>query len=261
MTLHQAFAGALLDPQQACPAGLKTANGSDPAARFAVYRNNVLSSLVDALASSYPVVSQLVGEEFFRAMAQLYVQQQPPHSPLLVNYGDDFAGFIEGFAPASSLPYLAEVARLERLRVKAYHAADCAPVAAAQLAEVLAEPAQLQGLRLQLQPSLALLCSPYAVVSLWVAHQGELSIGAVLPLQAEQALIVRPQWAVRVQAISLGCAAFIDSLQQGLTLGEAAANGFAHEPDFDLSASLALLIQQQAISALLPTTDCLRSTL
>jgi hypothetical protein len=253
MKVQQTFASALLDPQQGCPAGLITANGSEPSARFAVYRNNVLSSLVDALAANYPVAGQLVGEEFFRAMAQLYVQQRPPCSPLLMNYGEDFADFVETFAPASSVPYLADVARLEWLRVKAYHAADCVPVAASQLAAALAEPEQLQGLRLQLQSALALVCSPYAVVSLWAAHQGEISIGAVLPFQAEQALIVRPQWAVQVLAISLGCAAFIDSLQQGLTLGEAASQGFELDPDFDLSASLALLIQQQAISALLPS--------
>lgn len=254
MSLQQAFAGALLDPQQACPAGLKTANGSDPAVRFAVYRNNVLSSLRGALVTTYPVLVQLVGDEFFQAMAQEYVQQAPPRSPVLVNYGDDFADFIETFAPASGLAYLADVARLEMLRVKAYHAADCAPVAAAQLAAALAEPEQLPGLRLQLQPALAVLCSPFAVVSLWAAHQGVLEVSAVLPFKAEQALILRPQWAVTVQAVSLGCAVFIQSLQQGLALGAAAANGFAQDPNFDLSACLALLIQQQAISAVLPAT-------
>lgn len=254
MTIQQAFASALLDPQQACPPGLVTANGSDPSARFAVYRNNVLSSLLDALASSYPVLCQLVGDEFFRAMAQVYVQQSPPRSPLLVNYGADFADFIASFAPASSLPYLADVARLEMLRVQAYHAADCAPVSVAQLAEVMAEPEHLQSLRVQLQPALAVLFSPYALVSLWAAHHGQLDIATVMPFKAEQALILRPQWDVTVQAISLGCGEFISSLQQGQTFGLAAANGFAAEPDFDLSASLALLIQQQAISALLPTT-------
>jgi hypothetical protein len=254
MTLQQDFARALLDPQQACSSGLVSANGSDPAQRFAVYRNNVLSSLVDALASTYPVLVELVGEVFFRAMAQLYVQQTPPCSPLLVTYGDDFADFVENFAPASELPYLADVARLELLRVKAYHAADCRPLAAAQLAAVLAEPQHLQHLRVQLQPALAVLCSSSAVMSLWAAHQGLLDIATVMPFNAEQALILRPQWEVTVQAISLGCAHFISSLQQGLAFASAAEHGFAVEPDFDLSASLALLIQQQAICALLPST-------
>jgi hypothetical protein len=255
MSLQQAFARALLDPQQACPAGLISANGSDPALRFAVYRNNVLSSLVDALASTYPVLCQLVGEEFFRAMAQLYVQQAPPRSPLLVQYGEDFADFVETFAPTASLPYLADVARLEVLRVKAYHAEDAAPIAMAQFAAALAAPEHLQALQLQLQPGLAVCSSPYAVVSLWAAHQGQLEIATVQPFKAEQALISRQQWEVTVQAISLGCASFILGLQQGLAFGVAAANGFAADPAFDLSASLALLLQQQAICAVLTNID------
>lgn len=253
MTMQQAFARALLDPQLACPLGLTSANGCDPALRFAVYRNNVLSSLVDALASTYPVVCQLVGDEFFRAMAQRYVQQSPPRSPLLVDYGAGFAEFVETFAPAAKLPYLADVARLELLRVKAYHSRDAAPVGITQLAAVLAAPEQLQVLRLQLQPALALCCSPYAVVSLWAAHQGRLDIASVLPFHAEHALVTRVQWDVMVQGVSKGCASFIRSLQQDLPFGIAAANGFAADANFDLSASLALLIQQQAICALLPT--------
>ena len=252
MTLQQAFAHALLDPQQSCPPGLLSPNGADPALRFAVYRNNVMSALIDTLASTYPVLQQLVGERFFRAMAQRYVQQAPPCSPLLIEYGADFAEFVARFAPASQLLYLADVARLERLRVKAYHAADDTPVASAQFAALLAQPAHLAQLRLQLQPALAVLCSPYAVVSLWAAHQGLLDIATVMPLQAEQALVLRAQWEVTVQAISLGSAHFIRALQQGLSFAAAAAEGFAVEPSFDLSASLALLIQQQAICAVQP---------
>ncbi|MBK6864396.1 MAG: putative DNA-binding domain-containing protein, partial [Ideonella sp.] len=45
--MSAAFARALLQPDAPCPAGLKTWNGSDPAKRFAVYRNNVVVSLVD----------------------------------------------------------------------------------------------------------------------------------------------------------------------------------------------------------------------
>nr|BFE90967.1 hypothetical protein GCM10020185_15030 [Pseudomonas brassicacearum subsp. brassicacearum] len=65
MSDQRTFAAALLDPRKACPPGLVSANGADPQSRFAVYRNNVLSSLINALADNYPVVTQLVGEEFF----------------------------------------------------------------------------------------------------------------------------------------------------------------------------------------------------
>ena len=69
---QSAFADALLDPARPCPPGLRTWNGSDPARRLAVYRNNVVSSLIDALADTFPVVQRLVGTEFFRAMAGVF---------------------------------------------------------------------------------------------------------------------------------------------------------------------------------------------
>ena len=173
MSLYADFAAALLAPEGACPEGLVTANGSDPAVRFAVYRNNVQSSLVDALADSYPVLVQLVGAAFFRAMALVYVRQAPPRTPLLVDYGGDFADFVEGFAPAASVPYLAAVTRLERARVQAYHAADSQPLTAEQLTAALAKPETLGDLRLSLHASVAVLSAPYALVSIWQAHHGD----------------------------------------------------------------------------------------
>jgi len=124
---QHAFASALLDPARPVPSGLATWNGSDPVARFAVYRNNVVVSLVAALADTFPVVRELVGEEFFTAMARLYVAEQPPLSPVLAHYGDGFADWVVQFEPAAAVPCLADMARLERARVRAYHAAD-APV-------------------------------------------------------------------------------------------------------------------------------------
>ena len=113
MTTHADFAAALLDPEAALPAGLVVWNGSDPAHRFAVYRNNVTSALSDVLADSFPVTQQLVGEEFFRAMARVFLRRSPPSSPMLSAYGEGFPAFVEDFAPARAVPYLADVARLE----------------------------------------------------------------------------------------------------------------------------------------------------
>ena len=71
--LQPDWAAALLDPERPAPPGLRAWNGSDPARRFAVHRNNVVASLVSALADGFPVVQALVGEEFFRAMAAVFV--------------------------------------------------------------------------------------------------------------------------------------------------------------------------------------------
>ncbi|MGY4535123.1 hypothetical protein ACVW0Y_004276 [Pseudomonas sp. TE3786] len=241
------FASALLSSSGAIPEGLHCGNGSDPAARFAVYRNNVLSSLINALADSYPVLEQLVGVEFFRAMALQYVQNNPPRSRLLVQYGDDLAAFIEQFAPARALPYLADMARLEALRIRAYHAADALSLSHAELASAFAASPEPAGLRFQLHPSLQLLASSFAVRSLWAAHQGELAIETVDPYQREYCLVLRQHLDVLVIALDAPSSTFITQLQAGVPLGTAAA---ACPADFNLSAALALLISHGAIIAL-----------
>jgi hypothetical protein len=246
MSTQSEFSAALLDVRLPCPAGLCSSNGADPASRFAVYRNNVQSSLINALADGYPVVAQLVGEEFFRAMAATFVQQQPPQSPLMSRYGEAFADFIDAFEPASSVPYLADVARLEHLRTQAYHAADADPVRPEQITAALAAPQGLSDLCFTLHPSLHLLHSPYAVVAIWAAHQQQPSLEGIEIHQGQHALILRNGLEVEVFAIDYGASVFIRHLINGQPLLAAAENS----PEFDLSQTLALLIARNVITHL-----------
>lgn len=245
------FAAALLSSEAACPPGLVTWNGSAPDMRFAVYRNNVIVGLVDALADSFPVTQELVGDAFFRAMAREFVRAAPPRSPVLALYGAGFAGFIDSFAPAASLPYLADLARLEYLRVLVWHAADAAPVADAALAAALARPDELPELRFMLVPALRLLASRHAIVSLWAAHQSEaaaLELAAIDTGQAEAALICRRHLDVAIYRLPPGAAAFVAALQAGKAFGAAAGAALAANPEFDPAATLALLLGAGAIA-------------
>ena len=250
MNLHDDFAKALLEPELPCPDGLFSSNGADPASRFAVYRNNVHSSLINALATAYPVTLQLVGDAFFRAMASVYVQAHPPTSPLISEYGSTLAEFIQGFEPAASVPYLADVARLERLRVCAYHAADCQPLDQHAVLQALQGQADLGTLRLQLNPSLGTLDSPYAVVAVWAAHQIEGGLATLNPWHAQGALVLRQGLTVKVFAIDSGSVTFIKSLGRGTSLEKAVEQALATAPEFDLHQCLTLLISHNAITHL-----------
>ncbi|NUU36803.1 DUF2063 domain-containing protein [Pseudomonas sp. C2B4] len=251
MSTLAAFAAALIDTQRACPEGFFSTNGADPASRFAVYRNNVQSSLINALADGYPVVRQLVGDAFFRAMAQAYIRSRPPRSPLINNYGGDFADFIEGFEPASCVGYLADVARLERLRVRAYHAADAQPLSHEQIAATLSDPSTLDGLNVVLHPSVNVLRSAFAVVAIWSAHQGTNTLEGLDPSQGQHALVLRNDLHVEVFSIDAGASAFIHGLQSGQALSQAIAGA----PAFELEHTLALLISHQAITSIHPTKE------
>ncbi|WP_347904504.1 DNA-binding domain-containing protein [Pseudomonas purpurea] len=252
MSLQSEFSKALLTPEPVCPSGLFSANGADPASRFAVYRNNVQSSLINALIDGYPVLVQLVGDAFFRGMAQCYVRQCPPGNPLMSDYGNDLADFIEGFLPAATVPYLADVARLERLRVKAYHAADAEAVEPGQIAAAIGDPEALARLRMDLHPSTFTLNSPYAVVALWAAHQAETPPQDLAPYHPQTALVLRNGLEVEVFAIDTGSMTFIRSLQDNRPLGLAVADAQDAAPAFNLSQCLALLIGHNAITRLHP---------
>jgi hypothetical protein len=253
MSGQQDFVDALFDTDNACPDGLTTWNGSDPGRRFAVYRNNVMVSLIDALADTFPVTQELVGEEFFRAMAKLFVLAHPPRSPILAYYGQEFPAFVAAFPPAAPVPYLADVARLEMLRVLAYHAADAAVLTMEEISVALADVSTLPGLRFVLHPSVAVLPSQFAVVSLWGAHQGLMDIAAVNPAVPQTALVVRIGLDVNIVGIDAATGHFIEQLRQGATLAQAAAasaSAIAEFDQFDLAASLGVVMRWQTIAAL-----------
>lgn len=248
---HQGhFAAALLKPVPACPPGLTVWNGSDPAHRFAVYRNNVIVSLIDALADTFAVTQELVGEAFFRAMARQFAYANPPSSPLMAFYGEAFPDFVERFPPAAGVPYLADVARLEFLRVRAHYAADLTPVRPEAIAALLNDDEAPAPLVLQIHPAVGVLDSPAAVVSLWSAHQVTGSFAPLIPDTPETALVLRSGLHVEVMSIPRAAGVFIDALRRGLALNRSLAEGQSVDTDFDASLPLGLLLQKGAITAL-----------
>src|SRR5258708_29310981 len=130
----------LFDPAYGTPADLTGPNGKGAVKRYNVYRNNVTVSLIDALAAVFPATQRITGAAFFRAMARFHIRATPPRSPLLFEYGRDFPRFIETYEYAQPMPWLADVARVARAWLDAYHAADADPLSAATLGSFPPEP-------------------------------------------------------------------------------------------------------------------------
>lgn len=218
------FSAALLDPALSPPA-INGRNDRDRERRFDVYRNNVVASLVNALAATFPVVHALVGDEFFRGMARIYVAESPPRSRVVADHGAGLPAFIAGFAPAAGLPYLADVATAEWLQLRAYHDADAAPIARDAYTALLADPDRLSRLRVGLHPACRWLSSGFAVASLWHAHQAPTPDLSLIDLdQPQDVLIARPVFDVHVVAMPPGGSAWLDALSRGKTLADAFAD-------------------------------------
>ena len=241
------FVLALLDPDRATPPMVAGPNGKAARKRYNVYRNNVTVSLINALVTVFPATQRITGANFFRAMARFHVRATPPTSPLLFDYGRDFPDFIERYEYAQSMPWLADVARVERAWLDAYHAADAEPLAPRALASIpwerLAETVFVP------HPAARILRSRFPAVTIFAANRRAGPAGRIEATEPEDGLVTRPGLEVIVRRLPPGGAAFLTRLIAGEPFGTAAAAALAESREFDLPANIAGMLEAGAFTA------------
>ncbi len=235
--LQEDFSAALAG---AAPSGVGLRGDPELGARrFAVYRNNVRLMRINALTAAYPLIRNIVGEEFFTGLARQYAIGHDSESGDLNEYGEWFGEFLQAFEPARELPYLAvDVARLEWSVHCAYYAADAAAFDPARL---LAVPEERWGeLRFRLHPAHALLRSAWPLARIrevnLPGYTGEMAVdfsGTESFIQ-----VTRPDYDTMVASLGAGEFAWLDALACGLTLDQALQRAAASQPDFDLAQAL-----------------------
>jgi hypothetical protein len=218
------------------------------AARLRIHRNHVLRSLGTALSATFPTVQALVGDEFFRSMARMFVAGDLPLQPVLSEYGEGFPRFVEGYAPAGGLPYLADIARLDWALNVAFHSPAEPRLTSADLASIPVE--QLPARSVSLAPGAAVLRSIYPIDRIWAAAQPRASNETVdLEAGSSRLLILRHPDDAGFVSLSEGEASFLEALAGGHTLEEAAGLALATDAVFDLSPSFARLLHLQVFAA------------
>ncbi|MEI6000434.1 putative DNA-binding domain-containing protein [Paraburkholderia bengalensis] len=237
---QSAFVAGLLDPLVSAPDDVVARDGKSVVARYNVYRNNVTVSLIDALAAIYPAVQRITGVDFFRAMARFHIRAMPPVSPLLSEYGRSFPSFIEDYKYAQQMPWLGDVARIERAWLDAYHAADF-PVITHDIFAAI-EPDLLASLRFTVHPATRIVRSAYPALSIFAMNRREGPVSPICSAESEDALVTRPEQDVLVSVLPPGGAAFLTELSDGVPLGAAVSAAFDDSPCFDLQANLAGMI-------------------
>ena len=182
----------------------------------------------------------------FSATASAFLEAHAPRTRSLALFGGEFPGFLGGFPPAESLPYLPDVARLERAWLEALHAADAAPLAPAALAELGETLAEAH---FAAHPAARIVTSDYPIVDLWRANQpgvdpGQRSLEAI----AQGALITRPRLGVEVRVLSPARAAFGSSLLAGQDVVTAYERASQIDGCFEVTAAFRELLVAGAFS-------------
>jgi hypothetical protein len=241
------FADAVLNPSLSKPASVIGPNGKAADKRFNVYRNNVAYSLVEALGKNYPAVKAQCGVTRFTDAALLYLGEHPPRSKMMFELGGNFAAWLDGFAPAKAqMPWLADLAKLERAWLDAYHAADAEPLDPALFSAIA--PDDLGNVRFVKHPAAAIIRSEFSIHAMLEAGRNGLQTPSQIGPQ--DVLVTRPQFAVEVTLLPKDSALFFEHICSGKALGKAAEAALAQQLDFDFSANLGLLFQSGATMAL-----------
>lgn len=211
---------ALLEVQRAMRAQLLGDAAVDE--RLGIYRNTVLSALVNALRLSYPTVQRLVGADFFEGAAREFIHGHAPTSAYLNDFGGEFPPFLAQFPPAASLPYLADVARLEWAVNRALHAPDVPALDLARLASL--GEAAFAGVRFTIHPSVSLLQLMTPADAIWraVLDQDQAAMAAIdLRAAPVYLLVERDAAGIQVRRLTAAGWQFTATLSEGRPLFEA----------------------------------------
>src|SRR6266851_3152838 len=225
--VQAAFRRGLLDGDDSALAALVAADGIAATERLAVYRNNVQTSLTDALRDTFPAVCRIVDERFFAYAAHAFLTGYPPRRACLAEYG----------------------ARFEWLMNRAAHAADAEALAPSSLAGVAA--ADAPRLVFRLDPSFGFLASPWPVDRIWRLNrpgaQGDETVD--LAAGGVRLEIRRRGPDVVFRALEGATFAFRQAIAAGATLDASTATAFAADARFDLGAAVADLFRDGAVVA------------
>jgi hypothetical protein len=233
---QDAFARSLREPSTA-------AGPLADAPAMAVYRNTVAKGLVDVLRAAFPTVERLVGEEWFAAAAQAFTHRTPPQNPVLAEYGGGFPSFLAAFPPAAEIPYLADVAGIDRLWTEAHFASDAPHLAPATLAAL--GPETLAAGRLRLHASTRFAWFETPAPTIWRLNRPPAPApgaeGFEIEWGAEGIALARPGGEVHAVGLGPGAFALLAACGRGLPFGEALSAAVSAEPSLALDACLSSL--------------------
>lgn len=215
---------------------------------FAVYRNTALLGAITAIADNFSTVARLVGDEAMAGLAGEYVSASPPDSPILASYGKGFADFLRRHPISEDLPYLADVAAIDRLRVEAHLAADAPQFGLEDLAQLTAE--EWSSCRVVLHPATRVGWFSMPAPSIWMAHL-ETDPGEFEPAwKAEGILLTRPDGAVEGAVLGPCEHRVLHGLRLGETVGHAALAASNLYAPSDIGQAFRQLVASGALTSL-----------
>jgi hypothetical protein len=190
--------------------------------RMETYRGNYTSGLVNMLFISYPQVAKLVGNSCFTQLASDFVKQTSFTQDNIDQYGNTFPDFIEycltHHKALASVPYLADVARLDWICIQSYYAK---PREIFQF-DAFGQLSQQQQLlcKFNLVDDIYPLISVWPLVDLWRFYDQDLPLASISKGRGDPLVVQRPQYKPMVSAITKDDLLLLKDIAQGIALDD-----------------------------------------
>lgn len=228
-------------------ADLSFISSNFPQERFDVYRQTIVENMINALKITYPGVWKLLGEECSNSAAYAYCQtdRNLPKTGCLDDFGGDFPGFLGTLNQLSGLPYLKDYAHFEWLKHVAYMAADSKPIGPSNLMSIPED--EIDHVTFHFCPSAYLFHSKYPLFDIHEIVQDVSAKAITLNHEEAYGIIARKDNDVHTYWTTEDNWHFIRRLSEGATLLESAEYTQKINNNFDLSSSIAFVLQAQLV--------------
>lgn len=225
------------------------------AAGLSVYRNTVAKGLVDVLRANFPSVERIVGEDWFSACARVFIRDHEPECPVLAAYGAALPDFLRTFEPAADVPYLADVAQVDRLWTQSHFAPDGPSMDTGLLRAM--DQDRLLGLSLPLHASTRIAWFDGPVATLWRLNRPPAPLpgrgGFSIDWRPEGIALCRPHGEVVAITLSAWQFAFLEACHAGRSFGDAMSAGPEGDSDGLSPKALGDLLAAGLFAAPVPT--------
>ncbi len=178
--------------------------------RLGIYANSYFYRLLEIFKEDFPCVYRVLGEVNFHNLITGYLIEYPPSEPSVLYAGRHLPRYLvtasgRTYAPAGQVPFLADLARLERACIEVFHGTDAESLEQTSLRGLA--PESWPTLRIRLHPAAQIFDIDWRIDVLMTAiKEGR---DWQLPEHTSATILVwRKQWRVHYRVLEPGeCAA------------------------------------------------------
>ena len=233
--------------------------GARPIGFLNVYRNGYLKASVAGLESNFPALVKFWGQDYFRQVANAYVDYAPPSSATLVGYGFEmsdsepspsFSEFLQTNLPdvVDQFPYVIDICRLEQAWLHSLNESGDGVLTLAMVQDLISRGEDLAELPIQLVDSSRIVELDYDILPLWSQLRfGEVSEGQQIGLQVNTAIFWQRDLQVQAKQLIEDEAVFMKSLKQNDSFDTATSKALEIDGNFDVSTLFAELLNAQLL--------------